>query len=284
MISPLLPADALRSRRLGLSASDSPDLARLGLDPRHFRLALGELARLVLVGGGSLAWGGHLQPDGLTSMLVDEVVRYGAGDDPALLVCLAWCVHREVPLSTLRATQDRLGRHGRVVCLDREGQEIPPETDRFEAPVPETNPQEKARQLSAMRRYLVGNTKGRLMIGGKRSGFQGRMPGLVEEALLTLRAGQPLYLAAGFGGATADIARAAGLAMDWLPPDWQAAEYEDAFRQGLEEIAGVVADAPLISGLSPDDLAALACTPRPSEIAVLVSRGLGWHFAEREEW
>ncbi|MCR6628896.1 MAG: hypothetical protein NVV74_01890 [Magnetospirillum sp.] len=274
MIDSLLPRDALKNVCLGLSASDSPDLARLGLDRRHFKLALGELARLVLAGGGTLAWGGHLQPDGLTPFLVDEVVRYGRKDDDALLVCLAWCVHREVPLSTIKETQERLGAHGRVVCLSRDGKEIRPNTDRLEAPEPEPAPLEKRNQLTAMREYLVKNTQGRLMIGGKRTGFQGR-PGLVEEALLTLVAKQPLYLAAGFGGATADIARAAGLNIDWLTPDPQAETMEAALSNGLADVRDTLTTSPLITGLDSADLTALACTPRPSEIATLVSRGLG---------
>ncbi|HLO78669.1 MAG TPA: hypothetical protein VK196_19610 [Magnetospirillum sp.] len=281
MINSLLPRDALKGVRLGLSASDSPDMERLGLNPRHFKLALGELARLVLAGGGTLAWGGHLLPDGLTPFLVDEVVRYGRKDDDALLVCLAWWVHRQVPLSVISETVDRLGRHGRVVCLSKDGKVIPPDTERSEAPEQETDPWEKAKQLTKMRKYLVENTQGRLMIGGRRTGFQGRQPGLVEEALMTLTAGQPLYLAAGFGGATADIARAAGLKMDWLTPDPQAQAMDPALFNGLADIRDTLSVRPLITELDGDELAALACTHRPSDIATLVSRGLGRHFAGR---
>lgn len=279
MINSLLPRDALKGMRLGLSASDSPDLARLGLDRRHFKLALGELARLVLAGGGSLAWGGHLLPDGLTPFLVDEVVRYGRKDDEALRVCLAWWVHREVPLSIIKETEERLGAHGRVVCLDPTGKEIEPGKGRSEAPEPVADPLEKDKQLKAMRRYLVKNTQGRLMIGGKRTGFQGRQPGLVEEAQMTLAANQPLYLAAGFGGATADIARAAGLSMDWLTPDPDADEPDPRLTQGLDAISATLTANPLVTGLDADELTSLACTHRPSDIATLVSRGLGRCFA-----
>ncbi len=279
MIDSLLPRDALKGMRLGLSASDSPDLARLGLDRRHFKLALGELARLVLAGGGTLAWGGHLQRDGLTPFLVDEVVRYGRKDDDALLVCLAWWVHREAPLSAIRETKERLGAHGRVVCLSKSGTEIPANTDRSEAPEPETDPLEKRKQLTKMREYMVKHTQGRLMIGGKRTGFEGRQPGLVEEALLTLAAKQPLYLAAGFGGAAADIARAVGLTMDWLPSDPDAEAMDPALINGLADLRDTQIANPLITGLDAADLTALACTPRPSEIATLVSRGLGRYFS-----
>lgn len=59
----LLPADALKGKRLGFSVSDSPDLERLGLLDTHFRMTLGELARTVVIAGGTLYYGGHLQPE-----------------------------------------------------------------------------------------------------------------------------------------------------------------------------------------------------------------------------
>lgn len=281
MIDTLLPPNALKDVRLGLSASDSPDLGRLGLTQRHFKLALGEMARLVLAGGGTLAWGGHLLPDGLTPFLVDEVVRYGRKGDQSLWVCLAWYVHRQVPLSVIRQTQDQLGLHGKVICLDRGGKEIRPETDRHEAPEPETDPLERRKQLTALRQYLTKHSQGRLMIGGKRSGYQGYQPGLVEEALLILDAQKPLYLAGGFGGATADIARAAGLDMDWLPAAPDAPAPELALTKGLEDVTATVKTKPLVTGLDDDEQNALARTHRPSDIATLVSRGLGRRFAGR---
>lgn len=268
MIAPLLPRDALAGKRLGLSASDSPDMARLGLTQRHFRLALGEMARLVLVGGGTLAWGGHLKPDGLTPFLVEEVRRFGRKEADPLLVCLAWSVHREASLDEIERTADTLGLHGKLTCLDITGAEMRPEIGRGRTPEPIVDPLEQARGLTALRKYLCRHTHGRLMIGGKRSGFQGRQPGLIEEALETLKAKQALYLAAGFGGATADIARALGQDMGWLSPDQN-------ITKGLTEIIATAAEHPLRTGLDAEELTLLACTHRPSEIATLVSRGLG---------
>ena len=73
----LLPADALKGKRLGISASDSPDLARLGLVDTHFRMTLGELTRTVVIAGGYLYYGGHLRAHGITNFLIDELQRYG---------------------------------------------------------------------------------------------------------------------------------------------------------------------------------------------------------------
>src|SRR5215470_6521704 len=119
----LLPSDILRGARIAISVSETPDLARLGLLEIHFRLALGEIARCVLVSGGTLAYGGHLRQEGYTTFLIQELQKYGRRDSP-LLVCLAWQEHRELKLSELAERQDRLGLLGRIVCLDPDGGEM----------------------------------------------------------------------------------------------------------------------------------------------------------------
>lgn len=47
----------------------------------------------------------------------------------------------------------------------------------------------------------------RICMGGKTSGFEGREPGVIEEAKLALEYDKPLYLMGGFGGATRMLER-----------------------------------------------------------------------------
>src|ERR1700689_331680 len=88
----LLPRNALSGCCIAISASESADFGRLGLVETHFKLALAEIARSVLVSGGKLAYGGHLNLDGYTGFLIDELQRYSRRDRP-LRVCLAWPEH-----------------------------------------------------------------------------------------------------------------------------------------------------------------------------------------------
>ena len=104
----ILPPNALTGIRLGISVSDSPDLARLGLLETHFCLALGEIARCVLVSGGHLTYGGHLQPDGYTVFLIHELYRYSRRDRP-LRICLAWPEHRKLSVSAIKEQQKAFG-------------------------------------------------------------------------------------------------------------------------------------------------------------------------------
>jgi len=159
----LLPAEALRGTRIGISVSESPDLEQLGLLEIHFRLALAEIARCVLVSGGTLAYGGHLSPDGYTTFVMQELQKYGRRDSP-LLVCLAWQEHRKLKLSELRASQEDLGLLGRIVLLGvDDGNWLPHRTGG-----PPDDP-----------RWMVGQA--RLVDRAKQEGWSGLNNGLTDD-------------------------------------------------------------------------------------------------------
>jgi SLOG cluster2 len=70
---------------------------------------------------------------------------------------------------------------------------------------PRLYPFVRARALTHLRHKLEYATEARLAMGGRRDGYAGRYPGIVEEALFTLRAQKALYLAGLLGGATRDV-------------------------------------------------------------------------------
>jgi hypothetical protein len=72
-------------------------------------------------------------------------------------------------------------------------------------------------------------------------GFKGKYPGLVEEALLTLRAKQPLFLLGGYGGASHAIC----LALQGQQPDALTESYQcvnGAYKTLLQEYNHRIAD------------------------------------------
>ncbi|KPP83038.1 MAG: hypothetical protein HLUCCA04_02885 [Oceanicaulis sp. HLUCCA04] len=272
----LLPPDALKGKRLGISVSDSPDLDRLGLLDTHFRMTLGELARTVVIAGGSLYYGGHLQPDGITSFLIEELHRYGRRDRP-LKVCLAWTIHRSMSAEQIAEQKEFLGLFGEIYFLSSDGQRLKGPVN--EPPQQSFAPEERAAALSGLRAYMTNNTDARIVIGGKRAGFQGAMPGVVEEVLFSLERRQPLYLAGGFGGAVLDIIRALHPALaEWFPLVQGGPDPDERMLVGLKQIAETV-DAKnwdgYENGLTDAENKLLAASYRPSEIAALVGRGIG---------
>ncbi|WP_324785170.1 hypothetical protein [Streptomyces sp. H51] len=277
-MSDALPAGSLKGVRIGVSVAGSADLDRLGLAESGFRTVLGELARLVVTAGGTLAYGGNLRQDGYTVFLVEQLRAYAPSSRP-LLNCLAWTEHRSLSLSELALRREQFGRHGEIVCLSVDGEPVDPAAGRGEDPVPETDPETGQRALTGMRRHLMRHVDAHLLLGGRRGGFLGALPGLVEEALLALEAGPAVYLAAGYGGVTADIVRALGLeGAPEVPRPSDATPPDPRFIDGLERLRAL-ADAPgwagLRNGLTDEENRQLAGSRLPQEIAALASRGLG---------
>lgn len=284
------------------------DLSAIGLHDGHLQLAVGEIAQVTLLAGGGITYAGALgthTPD-LTAAAVDTVQRYitsltlelhrQVGTDPGQAVRLhegnmfrltAPCVsvREETTIRALDHAADRFASTGRIEFLDMKGALRPLEEARPWA----GTAQETAAALTSIREALPGFCQARLLIGGKTrphsdawpQGYRGSCPGIVEEALYAVRAGQPLYLAGGFGGATAVLARELGVGAD-LPVSEEALNAVRAnrdYRNAVEEIKQHYD--PGLTGLGPADLERLTRTQRASEMAGLVVRGLIHHATPR---
>lgn len=275
--SKLLSADALSNKALGISVSESPDLGRLGLMEDHFRLALGEIARTVLVSGGKIFYGGHLQPNGYTTFLMQELQKYGRRNQP-LKICLSWSEHRKMSPEEIQVKRQELGLLGEILLLDQEGQRLP---DSYEPEAPELNWDSEIinKSLAGLREFLVRHTHGRILLGGKRYGFQGAMPGLIEEAVISIQCQKPLFLAGGYGGATLSIISSLCPAnAEWFPMEYAATDDDTKVADALEVLKDVAQNSNWQlegNGLDFDENRLLAATYRPSEIAALVGMGLG---------
>ena len=276
--SALRPADSLSGLRLGVSISDSADLGALGLLPRHAELALAEIARSVLTGRGGLVYGGRIKPSGFTQFLMHEVERYGSHSE-ALTLCLAEPEHRRLSCDELRTLDQSLGPHGQIICLDHEGVKIDVSAvPHGSEPTAGLNGHRDQRSYSAMRRHITGISHARVLIGGQLSGFKGAMPGIIEEAVYAVEAGQPLYVVAGFGGAAALVAEALDIDdLNWATDSFPKRPDDDRIDRSLDQLrsaAGSSAWSATSCGLEENELRQLSASSRPSQIASLVVNGL----------
>jgi hypothetical protein len=265
----LVAGDALRGITVGISVSDSADLSRLGLTSTHCELAVAELARAIFLASGTLVYGGQLVPGGFTDILVEEVRRY-RDDRDALVLCVPESEHRRLTNDELARRETELHTSAELVCLDTTGEPISITTR-----TDDNVPIDVAAALTGMRRHITGRCDARVVVGGKLSGFEGTMPGVLEEALLSVEASQPLYIAGGFGGAAAAVALALGRqGAPWYPPGFpDNADQHEAALGHLRSAAN--ATPPAIDGLSDNERHVLAATHRPGDIASLVVTGLG---------
>jgi len=267
----------LSKLRIGISVSESADLYRLGFSEGHLRLALGEVARTVLVHGGSICYGGHLSPTGYTSYLVQELERYGDVNRP-LLICLGWSEHATLSGDLLEKRASEYGLYAKIVYLDLNGAEV--ERTQSEPLSSAISEEERVRSLTGMRRYISKVCSGRVLLGGKLRDYQGALPGLLEEAILALEQGTPLFLAGGFGGATLEVLKAMDpVFSEWLPAhdetQWQPTrEAQDALAKVHSLWTGDSRQEEQYKILDRESMRQLAGTYRPSEIATLVGKAL----------
>lgn len=207
----------LRSRGLtvALSVSGAEDLGRYGLRSAHLDSIFLELSRYLLVAGVRLAYGGHLKVGGYTLRLADllcdpivEQLRGATRMDqavPELVTYLPW------PMLASVRDEARLGPLVDVLRCDRPS-DIDESLDPLfvaspDVEVPSDTPLRRfawSRGLTVMRERQTSEMAARVVVGGKLgrpdNSYLGRMPGVLEEALLGIRAKRPVYLVGAFGG------------------------------------------------------------------------------------
>lgn len=289
----------LTKKVIGLSISNSPDLAARGFGPMQLRDAMIELARHLLARNAHIAYGGHLETGGFTQVLFELVRSHNAlGCDPfeAISDYLAWPLYLDVDPKVEAALRQ-------VATIER----VPPPEDlradfnldpavalKPDSPL---NRYMFARCLTAMRERLNEDVGVRLVMGGKLKGFQGKYPGIAEEAYLAMKSGKPLFLLGAFGGAARAVAEAlAGQRPETLTKAFQmsddnyagmAEEYnrqaaakphlnlEPVDYESLDEFFGEKGIAGLNNGLSDAENRSLFELIDLDEIVSLVLKGLG---------
>lgn len=295
--------------KVALSISEAEDLGRFGLRQSHLDSIFLELSRYLLLAGVRLAYGGHLKAGGYTlrvaDLLRDPIVeqlrrepRQEAGE-PELVSYLAW------PMLTVARDEARLGPLVEVIRCDR-----PPDIDESLRPDFVASPEVEvpddtllgrfawSRGLTVMRERQTSEVAARIAVGGKigrpNDGYSGRMPGVLEESLLSIRGERPVYLVGALGGCTRLVLDA----LDGVPRPELTWEYHRALShaedlrklyiaRGLkwEDYEAMAAElkkygiAGLKNGLSAEENRELATTRSAEHIVELVLHGLQQCYA-----
>ncbi len=257
---------SMQPRVIAISTSESPDMAVFGLSDQHLREGMAETAIQLLASGANLAYGGDLRPQGFTELLFELVTRYRRQGDANARVTnyLAWPVHVSMAARDLATLATELQGFARLALMGQDGGQMSLE-DRQALPSREPDDHEWGTGLTAMRRAMREETDARIVLGGRVEGYKGHMPGIAEEALLSLQFSQPLFLIGGFGGCTRDICETLGLVELWVGsrPDWPE---RGQFRKFTAE--------DLHNGLSSEENRLLAHTPHIDQAMTLVMLGL----------
>lgn len=280
----------LKGRLIGLSISNSPDLAPRGMDLVHLEDAMVECARHLLVQGASLGYGGDLRPGGFTTILFELVRTHNrAGGKERIHNFLSWPIHLRLDTTAWREYLDEIHDH-----------KFPPPPDLgvdakvFTTPDDPVGRYAWARSLTLMRTEMNEKISARVLLGGQVTGFKGKYPGLLEECLLALRSCKPVYLIGGFGGCTGLMIEALkGGVPDALTEAFQINE-DSVYKDVVERYRAAAADkkttivdytgelqflkskgvAGLSNGLSADENEVLFTSQNLPEIVYLLLKGL----------
>jgi hypothetical protein len=194
----------LKGRTIGISISESDNLAELGFGIAHLKDAVIEIARYIVVAGGTLAYGGDMRQGGFTELIFDLLAYYKA--DKALQPNERFYSYLAYPISTsLSSAKEAELRHN--VSFKKI---TPPEDLNIVNPSEFLNPNSTenlyiwTRCLTKMREEMEADCDARIFIGGKTKGFKGKCPGILEELLIALEQKHPTYLIGAFGGITKD--------------------------------------------------------------------------------
>jgi hypothetical protein len=210
-----------------LSISEAGDAERHGLFPAHLDAALQVISLQLLARGATLRYGGHFGSEGYTFALFGMAASYAAlsGLPPAERIVndVGWPLPLKALPKDLRAKHQKVAVYERVPrpanVEDLEPGTFVEEPNYFDADSPARR-YAWARGMTAMREAQTKKARARIVLGGKiaptrtalpAGGFEekwysGRIPGVIEEACISLRDEQPLFVVGGFGGAAALVA------------------------------------------------------------------------------
>jgi hypothetical protein len=283
---------------VALSVSNSPDLGRLGLLKRGLDQTVSALATGLVCLGARVVYGGNLDKSGFTYLLypmiaqayataatrasrprfVHYVSAYLAQDNAELVAHLkAVGSFAEIRLVNCdREVTSIIMSGNELVCRSPQGERrLPnvPDLQAFVADLPRRSAGPPA-DLDAMREAMENDVSARIVLGGAVAGYSGSKPGILQETLLALQKGHPVYLLGGFGGAARDAAIALGLlqANDALAHDKVGPGYQESI-EAIGAFADRYRSAAQAAG-NWDDLVAASKAEDPEQAAKCVMRAL----------
>lgn len=211
-----LPQRPLAGCIVSLSISESDDSAERGFPSWQVNRVTLQLVAALFGQGASVVFGHDWREDGVMAAVYGfarqvqppvplSPANAAAEAQPLLRNLLPWPdkpVLSERDLEQLKSTL-------RVECvgLPRELRPLDEET-RYTKPDSPRYRYIRARGLTFLRHRLNDACDVRLCLGGRRSRFDGRYPGIIEEALLAVTGKKPLFLASFLGGATEQVVNA----------------------------------------------------------------------------
>ncbi|NTG32429.1 hypothetical protein G6L08_35400 [Agrobacterium rhizogenes] len=224
---------------VAISISDAPDRLKLGFPDREIERTLYSICMAVVRAGGRIFYAGNLSPTGYTFKIFRHLAgAYAArGETPFTHVVPQPVLMRskfdewDASLKEARNAAKTLLVIGDDLVPFRRSSDglligaaggrpslLLKENTAFHVWQSALPPRDDGVAYSTARKLVTALTDARIAMGGKMGlldnpddYYQGTMPGIVEEAIMSLEAKKPFVPLGAFGGATRDAAIALGL-------------------------------------------------------------------------
>lgn len=286
----------LEGKKVGVSISEPSEneLLELGHRDLHLRLLMQDVARYGLSYGAELIYGGDLRPNGFTDFLFQEGHALQSRlktINVHLTNHVAWPIY----LADTSKLRDWKAKHRKVATMvehpvPNDVIDLVPSSNSFLKPEDHSSSFVWSRSLTEMRKAMIASCDFRIYAGGRLTEYKGWMPGVLEEIIIAVEMGKPIFLIGGFGGVTRSVCRLyrektvpEELSFDWQVSNKRSLEemvsfaasrgvdYKCMYQEGLE----LIKNADLRNGLSADENDRLFTTPFADEVVHLILKGIG---------
>ncbi|MGA3118654.1 MAG: hypothetical protein ABSF90_30050 [Syntrophobacteraceae bacterium] len=202
---------SLHRLRIGISISDVPNE---GFSENHIpasqsiRLAQ-DIARHILARSGTLIYGGDLRKDGFTEFILEEAIALKNRlntDEIHVENYLAWPIYEaNKEMIAWRSNYRAVMKTVEIAIPDDIAGDV--DKDNFLPPSTPQNNYYWSRCLTEMRLNSIDSSHARICAGGKLFGYNGKMPGVLEEILIAIDKKKPIFLLGAFGGVVGEVCK-----------------------------------------------------------------------------
>lgn len=202
---------ALGCCRIGISISDNPtgNYSDHHLHADHLKRLSQDLARHLLARAGTVIYGGDLRKDGFTQFILDEAIALKTRlntDNIHVENHLAWPLYVSDPeIVAWRAKYSGIIRSVEHNIPNDIAKDI--DNRVFIAPSGTENKYIWSRCLTWMREKSIELSHARICAGGKLAGYHGKMPGVLEELIISIENNKPIFLLGAFGGVVGEVCK-----------------------------------------------------------------------------
>ncbi|MCM0080576.1 TIR domain-containing protein [Geomonas sp. Red32] len=202
---------ALYGMRVGIYISEvaADGFKCLHIDPTQLIRLAQDIARHLLGRSATIIYGGDLRNDGFTEFILDEAIvlknRLNT-DEIHVENHLAWPLYKTDELVIAWRSKYRQ-------VMETVEHDVPDDVEGNidkNIPLEPNTPQNKyiwSRCLTEMRIKSIESCHACVCAGGKLSGYNGKMAGVLEEILIALEKKKPIYLLGAFGGVVGEVCK-----------------------------------------------------------------------------